>query len=57
MKRKDLESIGKAVRLKCNCEKTKSLRINVKCNKKFQTTGENVEVEKFTYLGNEITRC
>jgi hypothetical protein len=56
MKLKDLENIGKAVGLKINCEKTKSLRINVECNK-FQIRGENAEeVEKFTYLGSEITR-
>jgi hypothetical protein len=36
---------------------TKSLRINVECNKKFQIRGENVEeVEKLTYLDSEITR-
>jgi hypothetical protein len=28
----------------------------VKCNKKFQIRGENVEVEKFTFIGSEITR-
>jgi hypothetical protein len=52
-----LENIGKAVGLKSNCEKTKPLRINVECNKKFQIRGENVEVvEKFTYLSGKITR-
>jgi hypothetical protein len=57
MELKDLENIGKAVGQKINCEKTKSLRINVKCNKKFQVRGENFEeVEKFTYLGSKITR-
>jgi hypothetical protein len=55
MKRKDPENIGKSVGLKSNCEKTKSLRINVECNKKFQIRGLNVEeVEKFTYLGSDI---
>jgi hypothetical protein len=53
MKIKDLENIGKTVGLKIICEKTKSLRINVECNKKFQIRGENVEVEKFIYLGSE----
>jgi hypothetical protein len=53
MKRKDLENTGKYVGLKSNCEKTKSLRINVEC-KKFQIRRENVE--KITYLGSEITR-
>jgi hypothetical protein len=46
-----LENIGKVVGLKSNCEKTKSLKINV--NKKFQIRGENVEVGEFTYLGSE----
>jgi hypothetical protein len=56
-KRKDLENIGNAVGLKSNCEKTKSLRINIKCNKKFQTRWENVEeIEKFTFVGSKITR-
>jgi hypothetical protein len=36
MKLKDLENTGKAVGLKISCEKTKTLRINVECNKKFQ---------------------
>jgi hypothetical protein len=57
MKLKDLEKIGKTVGLKINCERTKPLRINVECNKKFQIRGENVEeVDKFTYIGTEITR-
>jgi hypothetical protein len=47
----------KAIVLKSNCEKTRSLRISVDCNKKLQIRGENVEeVEKFTYIGSEITR-
>jgi hypothetical protein len=38
-------------------EKTKSLKLNVECNKNFQTRGENVEeVVKLTYLGREIRR-
>jgi hypothetical protein len=41
MKLKDLENIGKTVGLKIDCEKTKSLRINVECKKKFQIRGEN----------------
>jgi hypothetical protein len=39
MKLKDLENVGKTVGLKINCEKTKPLRINVECNKKFQIRG------------------
>jgi hypothetical protein len=54
---KDLESIGQTVGLKINCEETKSLGISVECNKNSQIRGENDrEVEKFTYLGSEITR-
>jgi hypothetical protein len=57
IKLKDLENTGKTVGLKINCEKIKSLMINVECNKNFQIRGENVvEEEKFTYLGREITR-
>jgi hypothetical protein len=53
----DLENIGKALGLKINCKKTKSLRINVECNKKFQIRWENVEeVDRFTYLGSKIIR-
>jgi hypothetical protein len=37
-------------------EKTKSLRMCVECNNKFQIRGENVEVETFTYLGSQLTR-
>jgi hypothetical protein len=47
---------GKAVGLKSNCKKTRSLKINIECNKKFQIRWENVEIEKFTYLGSEIMR-
>jgi hypothetical protein len=43
MKLKDLENIGKAVGLKINCTRTKSLRKNVECNKKFQITRKNIE--------------
>jgi hypothetical protein len=52
VKLKDLENIGN-----CWTKKAKSPRINVECNEKFKIRRENIEeVEKFTYLGSEITR-
>jgi hypothetical protein len=57
MKLNDLQNIGKTVRSKSNFQKAMSLRINPQCNMNFQIRGENIEeIEKFTYLGSEITR-
>jgi hypothetical protein len=56
-KLKDLHNIRKTFGLKINCEKSKSQKINVECNKNIQTRGVNVqEVEMFAYLGKEIPR-
>jgi hypothetical protein len=55
-KLKDLKNKGKAVGLKINCKKTKSLIINTRIDKKIELHKHEIEeVEKFTYLGSMMT--
>jgi hypothetical protein len=55
-KLRELETKGKAVGLKINAAKTKSMRINARSKDMFKINDKDVdEVTVFTYLGSAVT--
>jgi hypothetical protein len=55
-KMRELESKGKAVGLKINSAKTKTMRINAKSTERFKVNNEDVDdVTEFNYLGSVVT--
>jgi hypothetical protein len=55
-KLRELENKGKAVGLKINATKTKTMRINAKSKERFKVNNKDVDdFEQFTYLGSVVT--